>query len=362
MVSKILFAVFFLLITLSGLSQIDSTKFKNVEISGYLETYYTYDFSNPQDHNRPGFFYSFNRHNELNLNLGFIRAKYEEKRVKGNLALMTGTYSRANLAHEPIVLRSLLEASIGYQLLKKRQLWLTAGVFPSHIGFESAVGADCWNLTRSILAENSPYYLSGAKLYYTTENEKWTYGVTVANGWQRIQRQPGNQLVGLGHQITYQPNSKWTFNSSSYIGSEFPDSTRRMRYFHDFYLITELTDKFGLIAGIDIGAEQASKNSDIYNLWYAPVLIARYKVSPKVAFAGRIEYYDDQNEVIISTTDGNGFATLGYSLNADFQLSEMLLWRVEARSLTDRRDIYFNAEGSPANRNTFVATSLSLSF
>jgi hypothetical protein len=199
-------------------------------------------------------------------------------------------------------------------------------------------------------------------LYYTTENKKWTYGVTAANGWQRIQRQLGNQLIGLGHQITYQPNLKWTFNSSSYVGSEFPDSTRRIRYFHDFYLITELTDKFGLIAGIDVGAEQTSKNSDVYNLWYAPVIIARYKVFPKITIAGRVEYYDDQNEVIISTTDGNGFATLGYSLNADFQLSEMLLWRVEARSLQDRRDIYLNAEGTSTNRNTFVATSLSLSF
>ncbi len=42
---------------------------------------------------------------------------------------------------------------------------------PSHIGFESAVGSDCWNLTRSILAENSPYFESGIKLNYTNKKQ-----------------------------------------------------------------------------------------------------------------------------------------------------------------------------------------------
>lgn len=362
MPDRVLFAAFLLFLSFEAQSQDDTTNAKHIEVTGYVEAYYAYDFANPENHNRPGFFYSFNRHNEFNVNLGFIRADYEKKRVKGSLALMTGTYARANLAHEPIVLRSILEASIGYQIFKNRNTWLTAGVFPSHIGFESAVGAECWNLTRSILAENSPYYLSGIKLYHTSKNDKWTIGLTATNGWQRIQRQSGNQLIGLGHQVTYSPNKKWTFNSSSYVGSEFPDSIRRMRYFHDFYVIANLTDKFGLIAGFDAGIEQQSKGANVYNLWYAPVLIARYQFTPKIAAAVRLEYYEDQNEVIISTVDGNGFATFGYSLNMDFQLTENLLWRFEGRSLQDRRAIYSNVQGGLTNTNTFLATSFSLKF
>ena len=41
--------------------------------SGYLETYYSYDFGNPENHVRPGFFYSHNKHNEVNLNLGLLK-------------------------------------------------------------------------------------------------------------------------------------------------------------------------------------------------------------------------------------------------------------------------------------------------
>jgi hypothetical protein len=77
--------------------------------------------------------------------------------------------------------------------------------FASHIGFESAIGKDCWNLTRSILADNSPYYESGAKLSYTSKNEKWFISGLILNGWQRIQRVEGNNLPAFGHQLTFKP-------------------------------------------------------------------------------------------------------------------------------------------------------------
>ena len=72
---------------------------------------------------------------------------------------------------------------------------ITAGIFTSHIGFESAVSKDCWTLTRSILADNSPYYESGARLTYTSNNNKWLISALALNGWQRIQRPAGNSLM-----------------------------------------------------------------------------------------------------------------------------------------------------------------------
>ncbi len=41
-------------------------------VSGYAEVYYTFDFNQPENNTRPSFVYSHNRHNEINLNLGFI--------------------------------------------------------------------------------------------------------------------------------------------------------------------------------------------------------------------------------------------------------------------------------------------------
>lgn len=357
----------FILITLAfivygSFGQTEASK-NPLKISGYLETYYGYDFGNPEDHNRPSFIYSYNRHNEVNLNLGFIQAAYDNDKVRGKFALMAGTYTNANLAAEPGVLKNIFEANVGVKISKSKNLWVDAGVFASHIGFESAIGANCWNMTRSILADNSPYFLSGAKISYNSDNEKWFLSGLVLNGWQRIQRLPGNQTPAFGHQLTWKPNAKITLNSSSFIGSDTPDSDRKMRYFHNFYGQFQLSEKFGLITGFDMGAQQQTKGSNDYDFWYSPVVIAKIKTTEKVAFAARAEYYSDQGEVIVSTDTPNGFQTFGYSLNMDVQVTENVLWRLEARTFNSKEDnIFLDRSQNPTQNNYFLGTALSLGF
>jgi hypothetical protein len=262
------------IISLKSAGQTDSSK-NPLSLSGYLETYYSFDFGLPKNNARPGFIYSHNRHNEVSLNLGFVKAAYQTENVRGNLALMTGSYANANLAAEPGVFKNILEANAGFKLSKTRNLWVDAGVFASHIGFESAIGKDCWNLTRGILADNSPYFESGVKISYTSKNEKWFLSGLLLNGWQRIQRVDGNSAPAFGHQLTFKPSSKITLNSSSFVGSDKPDTVRQMRYFHNFYGIFEVTDKIGLTIGFDIGAEQKSKGNSEYNTWYTPIVIVK---------------------------------------------------------------------------------------
>ncbi|MCW5924922.1 MAG: porin [Saprospiraceae bacterium] len=348
------------IIALNSFAQTDSTK-NPISISGYIETYYSYDFANPSDHNRPGFVYSHNRHNEVNLNLGFIKAAYATDKVRANLALMAGTYANANLAAEPGVLKNIFEANAGIKISKKKNLWVDAGIFASHIGFESAIGKDCWNLTRSILADNSPYYESGVKVSYTTDNDKWFLSGLILNGWQRIQRVNGNNTPAFGHQLTFKPNSKVTLNSSSFVGSDTPDSTRQMRYFHNFYGQFQLTEKFGMILGFDIGAQQKNKNSNDYNTWYSPVLIVKYAPSEKISIAARGEYYSDANGVIISTGTLNGFQTYGYSLNLDYQIINNVVWRIEGRGFTSK-DKIFTLNDNQSSQNYFLTTALAISF
>jgi hypothetical protein len=344
------------MVSLTSFAQTDSTK-KPFTVSAYLETYYSYDFANPSDHNRPSFVYSHNRHNEVNLNLGFIKAAYSTEKVRANLALMAGTYANANLAAEPGVLKNIFEANVGVKLSKKNNLWVDAGIFASHIGFESAIGKDCWNLTRSIMADNSPYYLSGAKITYTSNNEKWMFSGLIINGWQRIQRVEGNNTPAFGHQIQFKPNSKVTLNSSSFIGSDTPDSTRQMRYFHNFYGQFHLGEKLGILVGFDVGAQQKFKENSKYNVWYTPIIIARYAVSQKLSLAARGEYYSDENGVIINTGTVNGFQTYGYSLNIDMNITQNVIWRMEGRGFTSK-DKIFTLNDKPSNQNYFVTTAL----
>src|SRR6476620_9199769 len=154
-------------ISITHVAAQDSSK-TSLVLSGYTEAYYAYDFNKPVDNNRPYFLYSHNRHNEFNVNLAFLKASYNADRVRGSVAVGVGTYMNANYAAESGVLKNIFEANTGVKLSRNRNLWLDLGILPSHIGFESAISKDCWTLTRSIVAENTPYFESGARLTYTS--------------------------------------------------------------------------------------------------------------------------------------------------------------------------------------------------
>lgn len=340
-------------------SQNDSTK--SLVLTGYLESYYSYDFANPGSHVRQPFLYSYNRHNEVNLDLGTLKLAYNTKNIRANMALMAGTYTNDNLSAEPGVLKNIYEANAGVKISNTSNLWLDAGIFASHIGFESAIGKDCWNLTRSLLAENSPYYESGLKISYSTPDAKWFLSGLLLNGWQRINRVNGNQMPAFGHQLTFKPSSKITLNSSSFIGNDKPETTRQMRYFHNFYGIFQLTDMFALTTGFDIGSEETAKGSGLSHTWYSPVVILKSSPTDKFNLAARVEYYSDPNGVIIDTGTPNGFKTWGYSANSDFLIGENAIWRVEFRGLAST-DRIFTLNDDPSNYNYFVTSSLAISF
>lgn len=353
-----------LLVILLGAGQIVSAQEKSnpLTISGYTEVYYQYDFSNPLNNKRPGFVYSHDRNNEFNLNLGFIKAAYNTEMLRANLAIAAGTYMNANYAAEPGVSKNIYEANIGIKLSKTHNLWLDAGILPSHIGCESAIGKDNWTLTRSLAAENSPYFETGAKLTYSTANGKWTASLLVLNGWQRIQKVEGNSIPSFGHQLVYKPNDKLTLNSSSFIGNEKADSIRQMRYFHNLYAIYQVNGQWGITAGFDIGIEQKEKASSKYNSWYTPVLIVRYKPSDKLAFAVRGEYYSDKNGVIISSDTPNGFRTFGYSLNADYYILPNLVWRTEVKNLNSKDTIFLDRDNKMNKNNVSAISSIAVNF
>ncbi|KQC00741.1 porin [Pedobacter sp. Hv1] len=332
-----------------------------IKVSGYLETYYGYDFNQPTTSNRPGFIYSHNRHNEVNLNLAFIKANYETEKIRANVALMAGTYTNANLAAEPGVLQNIFEANAGIKLSEKENLWLDAGVFSSHIGFESAISKDCWVLTRNISSENTPYYESGAKLTYGTADGQFTATLLYLNGWQRINRQTGNSKPAGGVQLTYKPSAKLTFNYSNYIGTEGLNAARVNRIYHNFYAIAQLTDHFGLTAGFDYGTQQKVKGQSAKSKVISPVLIAQYKIDPKWAIAGRFEYYQDKNGVFIATETPNGFQTKGYSLNLDYAPISNAVVRLEGK-LYDSKDQIFTRNTNAVNQNATITASIAVAF
>lgn len=327
-----------------------------VLLTGYLDVFYAYDFNRPETPYRQPFFFNHNRHNEFNLNQALIGVGVNHNRYRASLALQAGTYSNDNYSNEPGVLKNIYEAFVGMALNRKNNLWLDAGIFSSHLGAESALSIDDWTLTRSLSAESSPFFLAGAKVTYTL-NEKIEFAGLITNGWQRIQRVEGNSLPSFGTQLIYKAGEKYTFNWSTFIGTDDPDGTRRMRYFNNFFGQFQFSEQFGLLAGFDFGIQQEVKGSSSYDPWFAFTMILQYTFSEKWAAALRAENFLDREGVIIPTDAPDGFNTTGLSINADFRPIPALACRAEARWLISDDDIY-TRDGNAVSNDFFIVTSI----
>ncbi len=348
--------------TLKMSAQVDGVWDKSpaYTISGFADIFYVYDFNEPQGTERQDFLFNHNRHNEFNLNIGLVKIGLEQEKYRANFALQTGTYANDNYAAEPGLLKNIFEANIGISLNKKNNFWLDLGVLPSHIGFESAISAENFTLTRSLLAENSPYFIAGAKFTYNPK-DTWEIAALMVNGWQRIQRLEGNSLLSFGTQVKFSPTEKITLNWSTFIGTDDPDTTRRMRYFNNIYGQFQVTEKLGILTGFDIGIQQRTKGNTTYDTWFTPIVIGQYAINEYYKIAIRAEYYQDETGIIIPTGTINGFQTTGLSLNLDYAPTQNIICRLEGRWLNGKDKIFEN-KNTATNNNFFIGTSIAIKF
>ena len=344
---------FFLLISQFVFSQERAVDF---EFSGYIETYYAYDFNTPNSETKLPFIYNYNRHNEFNINIGLLRAKAEYENVYASIAFHSGTYVDDNYANENTKL--LNEAFVGLYLDSAKKQTVEVGIMPSYIGFETAISSSNLTLTRSLLAENSPYYMTGVKYGYKS-NEKWSLAFLVTNGWQRIKRTNTKIPLALGTQISYKHTAKSLFNWSSYLGKEVYNQYWGVRFFNNFYWDYQYNNHWRIISGFDIGMQDIDPVKTDYHVWFSPVIMAQYNWNSKWQTTFRAEYYQDKSNIIIASNDD--FKTIGSSINIDYNFNTKVKFRTEARYLQSQENVFLNDE-VPSNNNFFITTSLAFEF
>lgn len=345
-----------LLMFLGNISLAQSDSLRKFSFFTYGELYYSHDFSKFKNKEKADFIYNHKENQELNANLILFKTNYTSKIFRYNLGLMWGNYAQYNLSAEPNWAQFIYEANMSLRLSKKQKIWATVGVMPSHIGFESAISADCWTLTRSILAENSPYYESGLKINYTNKSENLQASLFVLNGWQNIYQNNKLASPALGLQINYKPNESTILNYSNYLGNVSLDSLQATRLFHNFYVQYEPKSKLGVLVGLDIGTQK--NNAGILSVWYSPVVICKYNFSEKLKLALRGELYSDKQNIIIPKNNINGFSVTDLSANFDYKINKNLVFRIEGKKLNLADGVFLNNKDSNFSLTTNITVSI----
>jgi hypothetical protein len=336
-----------------------------ITFGGFVDGYYAYDFNRP-----PTFDRSFTtqpaRHNEFNVNLAYVEAKLDAPHYRGRFAIQTGTSVQSNYAGEPRngsvsgpdLARLVQEAVVGVRVAD--DLWLDGGVFLAHIGMESFISRDNPIYTRSLVADYSPYYESGAKLTWTP-TPTVTAQLDVVNGWQIISESNSSKSAGI--RVDVSPSATASYSYFNYIGDEAPDTAARhqIRFYNGIGAKLNLTPAFQVMAEADYGTQQPVPGSGTAS-WYGAMLIGRYQMTASSALTSRIEAYEDKDQVIVVTGRSDGLRTTGASIGFDLSPAPRVLWRSELRGYQGEHAVFPLGRAGLSKNDAFVVTSLGLTF
>jgi len=120
---------------------------------------------------------------------------------------------------------------------------------------------------------------------------------------------------------------------------------------------------------LDLGTQGKSASDGGSASWYGFTAIARAQVTPMVGLSGRVERYDDDDQVIIVTgrqddgTPNGAFRANGGSVGLDVTPQARLLWRTELRGFGNKTAIFPDGnQGTPQKGNAFVVSALAVTF
>ena len=262
----------------------------------------------------------------VNLLLGKIA--FDATSWKGEFSMMSGTYSRDNLAHEIGILKNINSMWLSYA--PSETMDILAGIYSSHIGVESPIGKECLVPTRSIVADNSPYYESGIRIRHQANNA--TYAIHLLNGWQRSSIDSLGILPAIGYE--YSANTEQlNYRFSGFIGKISHDTSDGIRYYQHLGATYQIDPNFIVSASLDIGMQQ---KKEIQAWIFAPLIMGQWSLNESLKAHGRLEYYHDPEGMIISSLSGlSGF---GYSMGIDWSYSNAMLFRAEWRQIHAMRD------------------------
>lgn len=339
----------------------DSTRI-SVNFGAFVDTYYAWDAGQPATFDRP-FTTQPARHNELNVNLAFLEARLSGERIRGRLAVQAGTSVQSNYAAEPStgsisgaqLARIIQEAVVGYRLTPA--LWVDAGIYAGFIGNESFISRDNPTYTRSLLADYTPYFLTGARLSWQA-SKAVAAQVHVVNGWANISE--NNDGKGVGVRVDWSATPRLVLSGTFYAGNEQPDTLpSRLRLYPQALVRWQPSDAWTFWGTVDVGVQAVPGGGN--DTWWGFSAIGQHVLSDRLRVSARIERLADPDQVVVTTGVPYGFETWGASVGLDVVLERRLLWRNELRGFTSADPVWPEA-GEPSRSTTsgFLVTSLAL--
>ena len=327
------------------------TFFRNTEVSGFVDTYYSYNFNKPATR-KAGVERTFDvQHNSFSLNLAelsFLKTPTADSRGGFRFDLDYGPTQGIVNAAEPggtQTFQNIGQAYLSYRAPAGNGLQFDIGKFVTQHGDEVIKTKDNWNYSRSLLFTLAiPFYHTGLRVTYPM-NDKFTLAGYLVNGWNNVV--DNNTGKTFGAQINYKPASALSILANYMGGPEQTDDNADWRHLFDSTVTYTVTPQVSLAGNYDYGQD---KESGATVKWQGVAGYLRYQPTAWFALSPRAEYYNDRE----GFTTGMAQKIKEFTLTAELKHKDGVVMRLEYRR--DFSDIPFfamNATNSQ-HQNTFT--------
>lgn len=275
------------------------------------------------------FLVSQNSNNIPSINLFLSSLNIQSGQWQGEISGILGTYVDQNLAGEIGPFRNIGSLWLAHK--PKDDIEILIGVYPSHIGLESPISMECITPTRSIVADNTPYYQSGIRMRYEIGTD--AFALHLLNGWQKSSIDKNGIIPAFGYEYV-KTHEDMNLRISGFLGSTSHDESESIRYHQHIGATYQANARLSLAGSLDFGYQQ---KKNVHTWVIAPLLMAQWAVSESFKLNGRLEYYHDPKGMIINNE--SGLSAIGFSIGVDWKANHNLLLRSEYRSIREMRDV-----------------------
>ncbi len=291
MLRKIL-ALSTVVMTVSTAFSQDSTTKSNFVVSGFVDAYYRYNFTNPKNASFDGD-PVFNNHtsftnsqNSFELGMASVTGVYTSGKISATLDLGFGQRAREFSYAEDGVLQAIKQAYVSYAPTEKIKFIM--GKFGTHVGYELLDPQLNRNYSMSYMFSYGPFSHTGIKAELALSDH---FGLMagIANPNDLISANFGNKNFLAQLNTTFE-------NFSAFLnyagGKDMEEGTG-----HQVGLTAtgKLSEKFNI--GYDGTVKSYKEHGGDFNSWWGSALYLNLDATDKFGLTLRGEYFDDKKQV-----------------------------------------------------------------
>jgi Putative beta-barrel porin-2, OmpL-like. bbp2 len=300
-------------------SSADSTGPK-LNITGYVDVYYKYNFNGNATDNLTSFTNSQN-----SFELGMASVKFQEQYKKAEFVADLGFGKRAEefSYNDANTLLAIKQLYVDYAF--SDHFKLTMGSYDTHMGWELVDPTGNTNYSMSYCFSYGPFFNTGLKADFTFG--KWTAMVGVFDPTDHksnfYNEYDGvfNNRKNIGGQLTYSPSSAVKIYMNYLEGK---DSSGVSNNQLDPIITIQATPKFNIVLCEYFDMFKAPSTST--QSWTSSALYLTYNFTPVFGLSLRSEYFTDKDNLAVFTDPiayPNGGNILSFTLSGNVHLGNL---------------------------------------